>query len=344
MTGTQPANFTLWPNAAYGSTLWGGGPSVSGNTGNTLGGQDTSLVNPYTNEPFDLTTNFEEDCLNGNLPAVSWIFPPATSSEHPSYLPAAGAEFIASKIAAIAQNPDLWNSTVFIIDWDENDGMFDHVPPIVPPAGTPNEFVTLESPGGTPGGGLPVGSGFRVPCLIVSPWTTGGYVYTEPLDHTSCLMFLEQVFFSGQPVCTNIERMAARHLREPPVGVPEHASSDAPVAVGLELQLLERHGERGDAGCQHKRVDGIASSGPTGGQPNCASTAVGEPSFCSLSRSGGRVLYRCRLDRDGGAARRRTWAGPEGQPGFRISARNATARGRASSRFARRARPWPSSS
>ena len=43
-----------------------------------------------------------------------------------------------------------------------------------------------------------------MPCFIVSPWTTGGYVYTEALDHTSVLMFLEQVFFGGDPVCTNI--------------------------------------------------------------------------------------------------------------------------------------------
>jgi phospholipase C len=201
--GSNPA-FGLWQSGAYGSTLWGGGPSVAGNTGTTLSGSDPTLINPYTNAPFDLTTSFEEDCYNGTLPQVSWLFPPSYYSEHPSYLPAAGAEFVASKIAAIAANPDLWNSTVFILNYDENDGMFDHVPPITPPAGTADEFVTLESPGGTPGGGLPVGAGFRVPNIIVSPWTTGGYVYTEPLDHTSHLMFLEQVFFSGQPVCPNI--------------------------------------------------------------------------------------------------------------------------------------------
>jgi phospholipase C len=201
--GSNP-NFGLWQNAGYGSTLWGGGPSVTGNTGQTLGGADTSLTNPYTGAPFDLTTNFEEDCYNGNLPQISWIFPPSYDSEHPSFLPAAGAEFVAAKVAAVAANPDLWNSTVFILTYDENDGQFDHVPPITPPAGTASEFVTMESPGGTPGGGLPVGSGFRVPCIIVSPWTTGGYVYTQPMDHTSSLMFLEQVFFSGQPVTTNI--------------------------------------------------------------------------------------------------------------------------------------------
>ena len=61
------------------------------------------------------------------------------------------------------------------------------------PAGTPDEFVTLTSPFGTPGDGLPIGLGFRVPCIIVSPWTQGGWVCSDVSDHTSCLRFLEVV-------------------------------------------------------------------------------------------------------------------------------------------------------
>ena len=38
-----------------------------------------------------------------------------------------------------------------------------------------------------------MGPGFRVPCIIVSPWTTGGYVCSDPFDHTSVLRFLEHV-------------------------------------------------------------------------------------------------------------------------------------------------------
>jgi phospholipase C len=83
--------------------------------------------------------------------------------------------------------------TVFILVYDENDGLFDHVPPPVPPPDTPDEFVTLSSPTGIPGGGLPIGGGFRVPCIIVSPWTAGGWVCSEPFDHTSNLQFLEKV-------------------------------------------------------------------------------------------------------------------------------------------------------
>jgi phospholipase C len=128
---------------------------------------------------------FEQDAMNGKLPAVSWIIPTGPVSEHPDFMPAAGAAFVASKLDAIAANPEVWAKTVFILNYDENDGIFDHVAPPVPPQGTPGEFV----------GGLPIGAGFRVPCIIVSPWTAGGWVCSQPLDHTSVLRFVEK--FTG---------------------------------------------------------------------------------------------------------------------------------------------------
>ena len=132
-----------------------------------------------------LEGEFEFDAMNNRLPAVSWIMPTSFQSEHPDFMPAVGAAFVASKIDAIAANPDVWAKTVFILNYDENDGLFDHVAPPVPPPGTRDEFVE----------GLPVGAGFRVPCIIVSPWTAGGWVCSEPFDHTSVLQFLEQ--FTG---------------------------------------------------------------------------------------------------------------------------------------------------
>jgi phospholipase C len=128
---------------------------------------------------------FEYDAINDKLPVVSWIIPTSFQSEHPDYMPADGAAFVASKIDAIAANPDVWAKTLFILDYDENDGIFDHVAPPVPPRGTAHEFVD----------GLPIGGGFRVPCILVSPWTTGGWVCSDVFDHTSVLMFLEK--FTG---------------------------------------------------------------------------------------------------------------------------------------------------
>jgi phospholipase C len=132
---------------------------------------------------------FEYDAINDKLPTVSWIIPTAFQSEHPDYMPADGAAFVASKIDAIAANPDVWAKTLFILNYDENDGIFDHVVPPNPPPGTPHEFVD----------GLPIGGGFRVPCLLISPWTTGGWVCSDNFDHTSALQFLENLTGVREP-------------------------------------------------------------------------------------------------------------------------------------------------
>ncbi|HEY3896989.1 MAG TPA: alkaline phosphatase family protein [Chthoniobacter sp.] len=139
---------------------------------------------------------FEYDAINDNLPAVSWIITTSTQSEHPDFMPAAGAAFVASKIDAIAANPEVWAKTVFILNYDENDGIFDHVVPPTPPPGTPREYVK----------DLPIGGGFRVPCVIVSPWTVGGWVCSQPFDHTSVLQFLEKFTGVTEPNITDWRR------------------------------------------------------------------------------------------------------------------------------------------
>jgi phospholipase C len=121
------------------------------------------------------------DLRSGNIPQVTWIVPPSNLSEHPDWLPAAGEDHTNLILSALWANPSLWARTVFIIHYDENDGLFDHVPPPVPEPGTADEFVA----------GLPVGLGFRVPCLVVSPFSRGGYVCSETFDHTSTLRLVE---------------------------------------------------------------------------------------------------------------------------------------------------------
>ena len=139
---------------------------------------------------------FEQDAKNDRLPTVSWIMSTGSGSEHPDGMPAAGAALVASKIDAIAANPEVWAKTAFILNYDENDGLFDHVAPPTPPPGTPREFVK----------GLPIGAGFRVPCIIVSPWSAGGWVCSEPFDHTSVLQFLEKVTGVKEPNITDWRR------------------------------------------------------------------------------------------------------------------------------------------
>ena len=140
----------LLNSALASGTLFGDG--TPGGIGNPA--SPTAASNP--------NLAFEEDCANGVLPDVSFIGTGA--SEHPPAIPAAGAQFIATKLEALAANEDLWNTTVFVLDYDENDGFFDHVvPPTPDPRLFPEEFVHVPSPKGTPGGGLPIGAGFRVP-------------------------------------------------------------------------------------------------------------------------------------------------------------------------------------
>jgi phospholipase C len=148
---------------------------------------------------------FEYDAINDKLPAVSWIIPTSTQSEHPDFMPADGAAFVAAKLDAIAGNPDVWAKTAFILNYDENDGIFDHVPPPVPPDGTPNEFVD----------NVPVGAGFRVPCIIVSPWTAGGYVCSQLFDHTSVLQFLEKFTGVREPNISEWRRATFGDLTAP---------------------------------------------------------------------------------------------------------------------------------
>ncbi len=129
----------------------------------------------------DLVGAFKFDVTNGTLPQVSWIIAPTMLSEHPPFSAASGAVLTKQLLDALASNPTVFDSTVFLLTYDEDGGMFDHVPPPVPPPGTADEFVNGE----------PIGLGFRVPMIVVSPWTRGGHVCSQVFDHTSILRFLE---------------------------------------------------------------------------------------------------------------------------------------------------------
>jgi phospholipase C len=142
-----------------------------------------------------ITAGIKADLAAGTFPQVSWIVPNQAFSEHPDAPPGDGAHFIHEVLQALAGYPEVLNSTVIFLDYDENDGFFDHVPPPVPEAGTALEFIPPGAPGtsGTSGvAGVPIGLGFRVPMLVISPWTRGGYVSSELTDHTSVVQFLEK--------------------------------------------------------------------------------------------------------------------------------------------------------
>jgi phospholipase C len=138
--------------------------------------------------------DFQSDVQNGTLPSVSWIVPPLAECEHPAAPPEWGEYLVQQILNILVSNPEVWAQTVFIVNYDENGGFFDHVPPVAAPAGTAGEYLTGTLPSSAGGIAGPIGLGFRTPCLVISPFSAGGYKYSLPLDHTSTLRLIETRF------------------------------------------------------------------------------------------------------------------------------------------------------
>jgi phospholipase C len=157
---------------------------------------------PLNTNPPDaqaLVDQIAQDAKSGTLPAVSWIVSPAKFCEHPDVNPPGYGESLVARILdALTANPAVWAKTAFIICYDEEGGFFDHVPPPVPPASRSDGYSGVSTAGEV-SGGEPVGLGARVPLLVVSPWTRGGWVCSEVFDHTSILRFLERRFGVAEP-------------------------------------------------------------------------------------------------------------------------------------------------
>lgn len=168
------------------------------------------FVNAFT----PTTANYYADCLAGTLPQVSWVLASTVTSEHPPAPPALGEQDVAGFLNAILSNQTLFAKTAIFLTWDDPGGFFDHVIPPVAPFGTAGEYITPDAaPKAFPGvaditdknNNLvlgPIGLGFRVPMIVISPFTRGGYVSSDVFDHTSMLRFLETRFAVSAPNLT----------------------------------------------------------------------------------------------------------------------------------------------
>jgi phospholipase C len=139
---------------------------------------------------------FKRDLAHGELPQVSWVNTSLSQTEHPGNGSAKTGEHVTAELLKMLMSHHAtWAKTAVFITWDENGGFFDHVAPPTPPPGTPGEYLTVpditENSGGVTG---PIGLGFRVPMMVVSPFSRGGLVAKETFDHTSMLRFLETRF------------------------------------------------------------------------------------------------------------------------------------------------------
>ncbi|WP_369046732.1 phosphocholine-specific phospholipase C [Sinomonas sp. P10A9] len=198
--------FLQYQNAKPGTPLYD-----KARTGtNILGGHD------------DLFRIFREDVKNGTLPQVSYIVAPEAYTEHSNWPPNFGAWYTANVMNILTSNPDVWSKTALFFMYDENDGFFDHIVPPHPntpqipgasTVSTDGEWydgrMTYSGDKDVPGH---FGLGVRVPMIVVSPWSMGGWVCSETFDHTSIVRFLETRFGVKSPNITPWRRAVSGDL------------------------------------------------------------------------------------------------------------------------------------
>jgi phospholipase C len=145
----------------------------------------------YTDHFADAKT-FANDAANGTLPQVALIEPGYTESasdEHPQNPIDKGAQYTESLVQALMNSPS-WANSVFFITYDEGGGFYDHVPPVSMPS--PDGIKPYLAPS-DPSGDFDT-TGFRVPLMVISPFTIPGYVSHNNADTTAILKFIETRF------------------------------------------------------------------------------------------------------------------------------------------------------
>ncbi len=180
--------FHQYQNAAPGSALYKG-----------------ALTGTNIKVSGNLVDRFRADVAANKLPQVSWIVAPEAYCEHPNWPANWGAWYVAQFLDALTANPGVWSKTVFLLTWDENDGFFDHVVPPTPPQSRAQGISTVPTtneifPGNATYEAGPYGLGVRVPMLVISPWSKGGYVSSEVFDHTSIIRFIEARYANHNPI------------------------------------------------------------------------------------------------------------------------------------------------
>ena len=141
--------------------------------------QHTGNVVPYA--------EYFADAKNGTLPSVSFIQNSTGSDEHPTVSVQSGAKFASTFINALMKSPN-WKDSVFFLTYDEAGGIYDHVAP--PSAVNPDGIAPIDlKPTDTPGNFDHYG--FRVPLIVISPFTKPGYVSHNNADLTAILKFIE---------------------------------------------------------------------------------------------------------------------------------------------------------
>ena len=174
----------------YGSTL----PPLVGEVWSMLDGvKHIRMSDAWTKNVVD-ASSFDADVDAGNLPSIVFLVNQDLASEHPPFNICSGENWTVGHLNHVMNSP-LWKSTVILMTWDDFGGWYDHVPP-------PRQYGCDDL--------HPYGLGFRLPLIIVSPYTRPGSVYSRVAQHASIPKFLEAVF------------------RLPPLSAQDPAAQDGP--------------------------------------------------------------------------------------------------------------------
>jgi phospholipase C len=161
-------------------------------------------IKAHNRDPDFLLRDFRRDVTSGRLPQVSWIVAPEAYCEHPNWEPDFGSWYVSQVVDILASNPDVWSRMAMFVTYDEEGGFFDHLVPPTPPQTRAHGISTVPItneifPGNADSPRGPYGLGVRVPMIVVSPWTRGGWVNSQLFDHTSLIRFLETRFGHHRP-------------------------------------------------------------------------------------------------------------------------------------------------
>lgn len=177
-----------------------------------------------------------------NLPAVTYLKASNAQDGHPGNSdPLSEQTFLVQTINLLMQSPE-WSSTAIIIEWDDSDGWYDHVPgPIVNPSNAAGfDFVAGTGNCGTPAAGAfnaRCGYGPRFPFLVISPWAKVNYVDHTVTDITSVLKFIEDNWLCKTPgpnnTCTS-----AMHIDDM-TGITNPAQMSFDVKAGSLLGMFD---------------------------------------------------------------------------------------------------------
>ena len=193
----QPTIFTLLQNAGV---SW----KIYTTSANTYLGYFGAFYGKYKATHVFPIAQYQKDLNAGTLPSVAFIETGVEASEdggtseldeHPDTNVQKGSFFVSGLINALMKSSS-WKNSVFILTYDEGGGMYDHVP--AQPAKVPDSIKPMLAPNNDVD--TFSRTGFRIPILVISPFSRPGYVSHTVMDTTAILKFIE--FRFGLPTLT----------------------------------------------------------------------------------------------------------------------------------------------